>query len=168
MKINEATPNQYTISIQTTVGHQKIGRRILEHLRKKDIQEPSTKDSCRAAKEAACQIRAKVTTEAPTHLNLCTACIMAAKLTTAPKIVPSSLSQKEKWTMILQILRSKPHPEKLTTPCNELLTTSNILHPILLFFHHNTIRTLKLNLWHTTNPTIMLQPITRNLHQLPE
>jgi hypothetical protein len=53
MKISEPTPNEYTISIQTVVGHQKIGRRILEHLRKKDIQEPLTKDSHRAAKEVA-------------------------------------------------------------------------------------------------------------------
>jgi hypothetical protein len=70
MKISEATPNKYTISIQMVVGLQKIGRRILEHLCKKDIREPPTKDSCRAAKEAACQIGPEVTAEAPTHSNL--------------------------------------------------------------------------------------------------
>jgi hypothetical protein len=96
MKISEATPNQYTVLIQTVMGHQKIGRRISKHPRKKDIQEPLIKDSRRATKEAARQIRAEVTTEALTHSNLCTVCTMAAKPTTAPEIVPTSLSQKEK------------------------------------------------------------------------
>jgi hypothetical protein len=112
MKISEASPNQYTILIQTTVVHQKIWRRILEQPHKKDIREPLTKDSRRAAKEAACQIRVEVVAEAeaPTHSNLCTACTMTTKLSIAPKIVQSSFCRKEKWTKILQSLHSKPHP----------------------------------------------------------
>jgi hypothetical protein len=88
------------------------------------------------------------------------------KPTIAPKIAPSSLSQKEKWSKIPQSRRSNPHSEKSTTPCNGLLTTSNILHPILRFFHCNPTRTPKSNIWHTINPTIMPQPITRHLCQL--
>jgi hypothetical protein len=65
-KISETTQNQYSTLILIAVGHQKIGRRIPEHLCKKDIQEPPTTDSRRAAKEAACQIRADVTVEALT------------------------------------------------------------------------------------------------------
>jgi hypothetical protein len=33
---SEATPNQYTTLILMTAGHQKIRRKILEHLRKKE------------------------------------------------------------------------------------------------------------------------------------
>jgi hypothetical protein len=52
MKISEATPYQYTTLILMTAGHQKIGRKFLEHLRRKDIREFSTKDPHKAAKEA--------------------------------------------------------------------------------------------------------------------
>jgi hypothetical protein len=167
MKISKVTPNQYTTLILTVVGHQKIGRRTSEHLHKKDILGPPTKDSHRVAKEAVHQIGAEVATEALTHSNLRTACIMTVKLTTAAKIVPFSLSQKEKWSKIPQSLHNNPHPEKSITQCNAP-TISNILHPILLFFHRNPTRTPKSNLWHTTNPTIMPQLIIRNLHQLLE
>jgi hypothetical protein len=167
MKTSEATPNQYASLISMAAGHQKIGRRTSEHLRKKDTREPPTKDSCRAAKEAARRIGAKVVVEALIHLNLCTACTMAVKPTTTPKIAPFSLSQKEKWSKIPPNLRSNLHPEKSITQCNPP-PTSNILHnqsPIIRFFHRNPTRTPKPNLQHTTNPTIMLQPITCNLRQ---
>jgi hypothetical protein len=83
------------------------------------------------------QIGAEVATDALTHSNLRTSCTMVVKPTIAPKIAPSFLSQKEKWSKIPQSHRSNPHSEKSTTPCNGLLTTSNILHPILRFFHCN-------------------------------
>jgi hypothetical protein len=118
MKISKVTPNQYTTLILTAVGHQKIGRRTSEHLHKKDILGPPTKDSHRVAKEAVHQIGAEVATEALTHSNLRTACIMTVKPTTAAKIVPFSLSQKEKWSKIPQSLHNNPHPEKSTTQCN--------------------------------------------------
>jgi hypothetical protein len=66
-KISEAIPNQYKALILIVVGHQKIGRRASEHLRKKDIRGPLTKDSRRVAKEATCQIGAEVTAKALTH-----------------------------------------------------------------------------------------------------
>jgi hypothetical protein len=52
MKTSEATPNKCTSLILMVAGHQRIGRRISEHLRKKDIREPSTKDPCEVVKEA--------------------------------------------------------------------------------------------------------------------
>jgi hypothetical protein len=73
MKTSEAIPNQYTTLIPMAMGHQKIGRRTLEHLRKKDTREPPTKGSYRTAKDAACQIGVEVVTEALIHLNLRTA-----------------------------------------------------------------------------------------------
>jgi hypothetical protein len=145
------------------VGRQKIGRIISKHLHKKDIREPPTKDSCRAAKEAEHQIAAEVAAEALTHTNLYTACTTVAKPTIAPKIAPFSLSQKEKWNKLLHSLHGNPHPEKSTTPCNGLPTSSNITHPILRLFHHRFIKTVKLNLLHTTNPTITPQPTILNL-----
>jgi hypothetical protein len=165
-KISEATPNQYTTLIPMVADHQKIGRRALKHLCKKDILGSPTKDSFKAAKEVTRQIGAEIVAKGLTHSNLRTACTMAVKPTTALKIAPSSLSQKEKWSKITQSLHNNPHPEKSTTPCNGLLTTNNILHPILRFFHRNPTRTTKPNLWHTTNPTITPQPITHNLCQL--
>jgi hypothetical protein len=91
-KISEATPNQYTTLILMIVGHPKIGRRTLEHLCKKDIRGPPTKDPCRVAKEATHQIMAEVAAKALTHSNLRTACSTAVKPSTGPKIDPSSLS----------------------------------------------------------------------------
>jgi hypothetical protein len=52
MKINEDTPSQHRALILMAAGHQKIGRRILEHLRKKDTRALSTKNPHRAAREA--------------------------------------------------------------------------------------------------------------------
>jgi hypothetical protein len=97
-------------------GPPENGRIFLEYLCMKDIQELSTKDSYRAAKEAEHQIMAEATTEALTHSNLRTACIIAVKSTIASKIAPSSSCRKEKWNKIPQSLRSNPHPEKSITP----------------------------------------------------
>jgi hypothetical protein len=88
---------------------------------------------------------------------------MAMKPTTTPKIAPFSLSQKEKWSKTYQnSLSNNPHPEKSTTPCNRLLTTSKIPDPIIRFFHHKLTKTTKPNLRHTTNPTITPQPTILN------
>jgi hypothetical protein len=57
------------------------------------------------------------------------------------KEYPISLESKRKMEQDSKSPRSKPHLEKSTTPCNGLLTTSNILHPILHLFHRNTINT---------------------------
>jgi hypothetical protein len=153
MKISEATPNQYIVFIQMAIGHQKIGRRILEHLRKKDIREPRTKDSRRAAKEAACQIKAEVTTEAPTHSNLRTACTMAVKRTTTPKNIPSSLSQKEKWSKIPKALAAN-HTSRSQQHC-AMGSSPPVIFSILSFtFSTATLSTPMPSLWHTTNPTI--------------
>jgi hypothetical protein len=51
IKISEATPNQYTTSISMVAGRQKIGRKFLEHLRRKGIREILTKDPHKATKE---------------------------------------------------------------------------------------------------------------------
>jgi hypothetical protein len=51
MKIIEATPSQYTTLILMAAARQKIGRRILEQLCKRNIRELLTKDPHKAAKE---------------------------------------------------------------------------------------------------------------------
>jgi hypothetical protein len=53
MIVNVATPSQCTTLIQVVAGHQRIGKRILGHLRKKEIQEPLIKDLLSTIKEAA-------------------------------------------------------------------------------------------------------------------
>jgi hypothetical protein len=50
---SEATPNQYIALILMAAGHLKIGRKTLEHLRKKESRGPHIKDSISTAKEAA-------------------------------------------------------------------------------------------------------------------
>jgi hypothetical protein len=146
MKISEAIPNQYTTLIMMVVGHQKIERRTLKHIRKKDTQDPPTKNSCRAAKEAARQIRAEVMVKVLTHSNLRIECIMTVKLITTPKIAPFSLSQKKKngarfYKAFAAICTSRNQSHHAMSP-----TTSNTFHPILHFFHCNPTRTPKPNL----------------------
>jgi hypothetical protein len=66
MTTSEATPNQYTTLILMAVGRRKIGRKFLEHLRKKETQGSLIKDSISTAKEVAQQTMVEVATE-PTH-----------------------------------------------------------------------------------------------------
>jgi hypothetical protein len=89
MKISEATPNQYTTLILMAVGRQKIERKFLEHLHRKDIRELSTKDPHKAAKEVEHRIMAEAPAEGLTHSNLRMPFITTAQPTTAPKIAPS-------------------------------------------------------------------------------
>jgi hypothetical protein len=81
---------------------------------------------------------------------------MVVKSTIAPKIVPSSFSQKEKWSKILHSLRSNLHSEKSTTPCNGLLTPT--IFSILSF----TFSTA--NLPKQLNPTSDILPILPLCH----
>jgi hypothetical protein len=62
------------------------------------------------------------------------------------KDCPIFLESKKKWIKIPQNLHSNRHPKKLTTPCNGPLTTSNIFHHILRFFHHKHTKKAKPNL----------------------
>jgi hypothetical protein len=48
------------------MGHQRIGRRILEHLRKKETKEPLIKDSSNTIREAAHIVAVVVRPEAHT------------------------------------------------------------------------------------------------------
>jgi hypothetical protein len=89
MKISEATPNQYTILILMAAGHQKIGRKILKHLHRKDIREILTKDPHKVAKEVEQRNTTEAVAEGLTHSSLRTTCIASAQPTTTPKIVPS-------------------------------------------------------------------------------
>jgi hypothetical protein len=91
----------------------------LGHLRKKETQEPSTKDPPSTAKEAAHQI--VVAAEAHTHFDLHTACSTIVRQTIAQKIAPFSSSTEEKWSKISNSLHTNQCQEKSTTPCNELL-----------------------------------------------
>jgi hypothetical protein len=99
--------SQCIASTQTVLGHQRIMRRILGHLRKKEIQGPPIKDSFGTIKEVAHQIMVVVATEVHTHSNLHTACSTIIRLTIAQKIAPYSSSPNEKWTKNPTSLHSK-------------------------------------------------------------
>jgi hypothetical protein len=135
MTTNTTIHSQYTKSILTAAGHQRIGTRILGHLHRKGTREPLIKDLPSTIKEAAHQIVVTVVVKAHTHLELHTTCSTVVKTTIAQKIAPYSLSLKEKWNNNPTSLRSKWHPEKSSTLCNGLSTTSNIIYLTLHFSH---------------------------------
>jgi hypothetical protein len=113
MIASAATPSQCTILILMDVGHQRIGRIILEHLRKREIKEHLIKDSPSTIREATHPAAVVVTTEPEAHTqsDLCTACSTVAKPTIAPKIAPYSMSLKEKWNKIPISLHKNQHRE---------------------------------------------------------
>jgi hypothetical protein len=113
------------------VGHQRIKRRILDLLRKKETQKPPIKDLLSTIKETPHQIMPVVTAEAHTHLDLRTAYSTVVRPSITQKIAPYSSSPNEKWTKNPTSLHSKWHSKKSTTLCNGLPTTSNICHPTL-------------------------------------
>jgi hypothetical protein len=112
IKISEATPCQCTTSLLTAAGHQRIGR-TLEHLRKKDIRGPVTKDSHRAAKEAVHQIVNMVVTKALTHSNFHVACSMV--LLTLGLPLPQDTNNLQSYICFWQSARCQKHREGLHT-----------------------------------------------------
>jgi hypothetical protein len=137
MIINAITPNRCTSSILMVASHQRTGKRILDHLHKKGIRQPSTRGPLNTVREAMRQA------EACTHSGLHIACSMAVKATTAQKIVPYS---KKRWSKTPNSLRNNHHLEKSTIPCSGLLTTVNTLHLTLCFFRNNPTKIAKPNL----------------------
>jgi hypothetical protein len=167
MTISVATPNRCISLISTVAGDQKIGKRTLDHLRKKGIIQPSTRGLLITITKATHQAEATVMTEARTHLGLCTACFMAAKPTTAQKIAPYSSNLKERWSKTLSSLHSNHHLEKSTISCSGLLIT-NTLYPTLRFYHRKPTKTPKPKFLLITSYITMLQPTILSLYQLPK
>jgi hypothetical protein len=112
MIISAATPSMCIASILMFAGHQRTGRRILDHLRRKETQGPSIKDPPHIAKGVELQIMVAVTTEAHTQRNPRTVCTAVVKPITAPKIAPFSLKPSGKWSKNPLNLRTNHHPEK--------------------------------------------------------
>jgi hypothetical protein len=81
------------------------------------------------------------------------------------KDCPIFLETKKKWIKSLLNLHRNHHPEKSTTLCSGILTTSNTLHLILRYFHHRHTKTPMPKLQPITNPTTMQAPTILNLHQ---
>jgi hypothetical protein len=79
---------------------------------------------------------------------------------------PIFLESKKKWSKISQDLQNNQHLEKLITPCSGSLTTNNIPHPIIRFFHRKLIKLAMLNLRHIINPTITPHPTIRDPRHL--
>jgi hypothetical protein len=82
-KCTTAIKRMSTTSTLMFVGLQKIGKRILRHLRKRERREPLIIEQITIPKEWACQDRAEIAAEA--HSSLCIACIMATTQTIAEK-----------------------------------------------------------------------------------
>jgi hypothetical protein len=79
MTTNVTTPSRCIVLILIAAGHQRIGRRILGHLRKKENREPSIKDLPSTTREVAKKTAVMVVAEAHIHSDLRTACIMAVR-----------------------------------------------------------------------------------------
>jgi hypothetical protein len=94
--ISVATLSMCTTSTLMVAGLRRIGKRILDPLRKKEAREPSSKGQTSIIREGACQAEAVVTAEAHTHSSFHTACIITAKPTTTQKTAPYSSSLKER------------------------------------------------------------------------
>jgi hypothetical protein len=73
--------SRFTTSTTMATDHQRISRRILGHLCKKERREPSTIDQIIIVREGACQIKAEAMAEA--HSSLRTVCIIAVIQTNA-------------------------------------------------------------------------------------
>jgi hypothetical protein len=160
--VDAATPSQCIALILMATDHQRIWRRILGRLHKKETQGPPIKDSLSTIREAVHQIAAVVTTEAHTHSDLRTACSTIVRPIIPPKTAPYSSSPREKWTRDPTNFHQKQHPEKSITSCNGLPTTSNILHLTLHISHHKPIKTTKLKPRPITNHTTTQQPGSAN------
>jgi hypothetical protein len=78
-----ATPSKCIALTPMEVGHQRIARRTLDHLHKKEASEHSTRDQISSVNKVAHQAEVAVTVEAHSHTSLCIACIMAMIATTA-------------------------------------------------------------------------------------
>jgi hypothetical protein len=155
--ISAATLNKCTTSTPMVVSLRRIGKRILDHLRSKEAKEPLSKGQISITTEGACKAEAVVMAEAPTHSSLCTACTMAVKPTIAQKTAPSSSSPKERWSKIPTSLYNNHCLERLTTQCNGLCLTTNILRPTLRSSCHKPTKTASslpiLPLCHNQPPT---------------
>jgi hypothetical protein len=99
--------SQYTKLTQTVVGHQRIGRRILGHLHKKETWGSPIKDTLSTIKEVSYQIMVAITVGALTYSYLHTVCFMVARPIITQNIAPYSSSPKEKWTKNPTSLHSK-------------------------------------------------------------
>jgi hypothetical protein len=112
MIASNITPSQCITSILMAVGHQRIGRRILGHLYRKEIQEASIKDPLSTTKEVAHRIMVVAVAEAHILSNLCIACIMATTQIIERKTAPFFLSLKGRWSMTPSSLCNNQHKEK--------------------------------------------------------
>jgi hypothetical protein len=112
MTISAVIPDLCTTLILIVAGHKRIGRRILDHLLRKETQGPSIKDPLHTPKEAKPQIVAMVVAEVHTPQNPCTACTTKVKPIITPKIAPFSLKPSEKWSKNPLNLHTNHHSEK--------------------------------------------------------
>jgi hypothetical protein len=85
-----ATPSRCIALIPMATGHQRIGRRILGHLLKKENREPSINDLHSTASEVAHKTTVVVVAEAHIYSDLHTACIMVARQAILQKTTPHS------------------------------------------------------------------------------
>jgi hypothetical protein len=114
MIINAILSSQCTTSISMVASHQRIGKRILDHLRKKRTMQTSTSGLLTIVSEAAHRAKAVVMAEAHTHSGPHTACFTTVKPTTTKKIAPYFLSLKERRSKTPNNLCINHHPEKST------------------------------------------------------
>jgi hypothetical protein len=81
--INAATPSRCTTLTLMAAGLQRIVKRILDHLHKKEVRELLSKGQTSITREGMHQDEATIMAEAHTHSSLRTTCTTAVKPTTA-------------------------------------------------------------------------------------
>jgi hypothetical protein len=94
------------------VSLQRIGKRILDHLRKKEATEILSKGQTNITREGVHQAEAVVAVETHIHSGLRTTCTTTVKPTITQKTAPYYLSPKERWSKTPINLRNNHHPEK--------------------------------------------------------
>jgi hypothetical protein len=153
MTINEATPSMYTTLTLMAVGHQKARKRTLDHLRRKETQEFSTKDTPQYSQRGGAPNRGCGHGRDPYTVKPLYCLYHGNETANAQKIAPFSLKPSRKWSKNPLNLRNK-HQGRSTTQCNGLPTANNTPHHILRFSHCNHTKIA------TPNPRPLTNPIT--------
>jgi hypothetical protein len=126
---NTIIPSRFTTSTLMVADHQRIGIRILDHLRKRERREPLTIDQIIIVREGACQVEVEAVAEA--HSSLCIVCIMTSihtikeRLSNFPRIQKENRPRSYPVSATILVQESQSH--------NAVATISSTMFSIISF-----------------------------------